>query len=124
MPAKEIKIDEAFIRNITSILNVVRNETSSVRNGSNPHDGGHPHGLPLNAIQVAAGAPGFAAGAALKARVGALGQQLDSKINAVDQKLASLAQALQHVLDDANDTERDNLSLADLDKYLTVPSTR
>jgi len=108
---KKIDVDDQVINDLSNKLQVVRTETSQVRNGTNPTDPAHPRGFPLNRIDVLAGGPNWPAGADLKAKLLAIGQQLDQHITAMDGRLDHYSQVLLNLLRDSDDTENKNIFL-------------
>ena len=111
MPASKIQVDDGLINDLANKLNLVRNEISLVRNGSNPADSGHPHGFPLSNVTVIPGGPNWPPGADLRAKVLSIGQQLDQRFTAMDQKLDHYSQVLLNLLRDSDNTEQQNIFL-------------
>lgn len=111
MPPPKIQVNEELINDIARKLLVLRNETSQVRNGSNPSDPAHPPGFALNKIEILAGGPNWSSGTALKDKLQAIGGQLDQRIVTMDQKLDHYVQVLRNLLRDSDDTEHQNIFL-------------
>jgi hypothetical protein len=97
----KIDVDEGVINDLVNRLKLVRNQISMVRNGSNPSDPGYPGGFRLTNIAVLPGGPNWQPGADLKAR-----------LLAIDQKLDHYSQALLNLLNDSDNTEKQNIFLA------------
>ena len=109
--AKKIDVDEQVINDLSNKLLALRVQTSRVRNGTNPNDPAHPHGFPLNKIDILAGGPNWDPGKALKDKVLAIGGQLDDHIVKMDGKLDHYSQVLLNLLRDSDDTENNNIFL-------------
>ncbi|MEV4346299.1 hypothetical protein AB0J83_17665 [Actinoplanes sp. NPDC049596] len=119
---QSIKVDSTFISGLRDHLNDLRNQVTPVRGGQNPNDVAHPHGMPLNSVMLVAGHTNFANGQQLKSRVTAVAQQMDQTLTKIAQNLDQYSQNLDHILAMSDKAELDNLSLSDVQPYLSGSS--
>lgn len=116
---KNVKIDEAFLKEVQATVKQLRGQIMDVKSGVNPNDASHPHGGHFNNLNVVAGGEKFSEGASLRTKVSAMATAADQKLSAYDQRFAGYDQGLSHIIASSDATEDANSSYAAFDSYLT-----
>ncbi|WP_030487851.1 hypothetical protein [Micromonospora chokoriensis] len=107
-----IRHDEPRLEAARKKVDLLRSQINSVRSGFNPADSGHPHGLPFESLNVAAGGDAFPSGANLKARLKQVGSSVDKVLVGHETQLSSLSRALTVNLRLGEDAELRNVNTA------------
>ena len=107
-----IRHDEQRLEAARKKVDLLRSQINSVRSGYNPADMGHPHGLPFESLNVAAGGDAFPSGANFKARVKEVGSAVAKVLVGHETQLSSLSRALTVNLRLGEDAELKNVNTA------------